>query len=624
MPPRGKYTNRLQPIAEDGPYTIVAVVSHSRARWEGDFEARAANVGKQILRKHLEEHGLLYEELSNPSVTSWFIEGLVVMPAWRVVQAQGTAFAAIDVEAIDSRQVTHNLLLQQCKDGLRAAIEYPVLSAAYFALPLELPASVTGEFENYAAPLEKPSIVGPMWAAMQGADITLVGEAGRTKTHSVQSLWTQWSQQYCLGPVSPTSCLAGWRAWRPVAALMVRLAWFGDAVAIQQRNTGRFAVRLRTEAPPTKLLRQYLDWKALPPKAEEFPLVAMEALRTQKELVVPAVVLSNASQPVATKGPIKQWPARHLLNAVLATENDKQLGEFSTSLKRKLEFMFDEAQGAELWQRLTENGLSVPDRGSIARGRIQLDLACTAHERDRNRARRLTWRQLNFDSSPKGGMEILGIKECIMEEGDASQPLHQLWPLVSLGFGFASTADKIAALVHAIQLQTGPSLLEMKHLLESVYVILTDGGVELNVVNAPDCAEAILNGNAEDYDPSSAGYLFPHALQVLDMNHLWDWVLKTSCERLSFYSDFEVMSKSLCKMLNTRSYVDALAENLQADGLIDGSAADDIKTLRAFTANFAKWRFGTLHSVCKHLLRVQYSLKRAWRAGRPLRFKECL
>eukprot|EP00971_Amphidinium_carterae_P084015 1662964-Amphidinium_carterae.2 len=348
----------------------------------------------------------------------------------------------------------------------------------------------------------------------------------------------------------------------------------------------------------------------------------MEAVRSQKELVLPAVALSNASQPIATKGAIKQWPARHLLKAVIATENDKQLGEFSTSMKRKLEFMFDEADGAELWKRLTENGLAVPDRGSIARGRIQLDLACTAHERDRNRARRLTWRQLNFDSSPKGGMEILGIKECIMEEGDASQPLHQLWPLVSLGFGFASTADKVASLVHAVQLQTGPSLLEMKHLLESVFVILTDGGVEQNVVNAPDCAEAILNGKLEDYDPLSAGYLFPHAMQVLDVNHLWDWVLKSSCERLSFYNSFEAMTKALCKMLNTRSYVDALAGNLQADTDHDG-ADNDIKELRAFTASFAKWRFGTLHSVCKHLVRVQGSLKRAWRAG-PLRFKEGL
>eukprot|EP00971_Amphidinium_carterae_P352589 6492661-Amphidinium_carterae.2 len=356
-------------------------------------------------------------------------------------------------------------------------------------------------------------------------------------------------------------------------------------------------------------------------QVEEFPLVAMAAVHTERELVVPAVASSNATQPVATKGAIKQWPAKHLLSAVIATENDKQLSEFSTSLKRKLDFMFDETQGAELWSKLTENGLAVPDRWSIARGRIQLDLACTAHERDRNRARRLTWRQLNFDSSPKGGMEILGIKECIMEDGDASQPLHQLWPLVSLGFGFASTADKVAALVHAVQLQTGPSLLEMKHLLESVFVILTDGGVELNVSNAPDCAEAILNGSAEDYEPSSTGYLFPNALQVLDMNHLWDWVLKSCCERLSFYTEFEAMSKSLCKMLNTRSYVDALASNLQAD-VGHAEAQEDIKLLRAFTATFAKWRFGTLQSVCKSLLHVQGALQRAWQAGQ-LRFKEC-
>eukprot|EP00971_Amphidinium_carterae_P018241 359898-Amphidinium_carterae.1 len=267
MPPRGKYTNRLQPIAEDGPHTIVAVVSHASARWEGDFEARAADVGKQILRNRLEKHGLRYEELANKAVTSWFIEGLVVMPAWRVQKAIGTAFAAIDVAAIDSQQLIHNLLLLQCKEGLRAAIEYPVVSAAYFARPIELPATTTGEFENYGVPLEKPSIARALWAAMQGAEITHVAESGRTSTKIVQTLWGEWSQQYRLGPVSATSCLVGWRAWRPVAALLVRFAWFGDAVAIQQRNTGRFSVRLRTEAPPAKMLRQYLDWKAFPENA---------------------------------------------------------------------------------------------------------------------------------------------------------------------------------------------------------------------------------------------------------------------------------------------------------------------------------------------------------------------
>eukprot|EP00971_Amphidinium_carterae_P352590 6492661-Amphidinium_carterae.3 len=268
MPPRGKYTNRLEPVAQDGPYSIVAVVAHCHARWEKDFEAGAADVGKRFLRKRLDEHGLRYEELANTTVTTWSIEGLVVMPAWRVVQARGTAFAPIDVSAVDSRQIVHNLLLLQCKEGLRATIEYPILSAAYFAVPIQLPASLTGEFENYALPVEKPSIVGPMWAAMQGAEVTIVDESGRTSTKTALALWTQWSQQYRLGAISPTSCLVGWRAWRPVAALMVRFGWFGDAVAVAQRNSGRFSTRLRTEAPPAKLLRQYLEWKVAPPNMQ--------------------------------------------------------------------------------------------------------------------------------------------------------------------------------------------------------------------------------------------------------------------------------------------------------------------------------------------------------------------
>eukprot|EP00971_Amphidinium_carterae_P044310 871517-Amphidinium_carterae.1 len=347
-------------------------------------------------------------------------------------------------------------------------------------------------------------------------------------------------------------------------------------------------------------------------QAVDFPLVALAATSRSKELVVPAAVSSTALQPIATKGAIRKWPARQLLQAVVASLDDRNLANMEMSTKRKLEFLFGDAS-EQLWSELQAAGLAIPDRWTLARARINLDIAAVAHTRDLNAARKETSRQLNFDSSPKGGVELLGIRECVVLDADFSQPTVELWPLVTLGFGHASLIDKVAALVHVIYLQAGPSLVEMEHFTASVHVMLTDAGVEHQVVDHPNCMAAMVNGVFDEEAAAGANYLFPVAMQVIDIHHTFDWILKTTCERLPFWNEFLSLSKALTKMLSTKSYVDALVSELQQKVGQEESQQGSAK-LRGCTARFAQWRFETLYEVCRDLLHVEQHLKAAWSA----------
>eukprot|EP00971_Amphidinium_carterae_P327518 6458929-Amphidinium_carterae.1 len=260
------------------------------------------------------------------------------------------------------------------------------------------------------------------------------------------------------------------------------------------------------------------------------------------EIAVPEIVRSEAKQPIVHRGAIKKWPARHLLRAVLASAEDRSLTELAVSLKRKIAFALpDEAGG--IFEALAEQGFMVPNKDALCRARIFLDIASIGYARDCNLRRRTTWRQLNYDSSPKGGLEIFGLREFVVEQGDIAKASHTTWPLLSLGFGHATASDKTACLCHLLWLQAGPSALQMRHLAASVFTILTDQGVEASVADSRDCIdEYLLNQSLEDVDIANLDkqFLFPNALPVLDISHLFDWVLRYTCERLPFYKEFLV------------------------------------------------------------------------------------
>ena len=262
MEPRRKYLGRFRLLEEDGPAVLVLCLSHRCGRWHKELsQAGTRHVGEQLAQEA--------ERLQNLGEADdmWRVQGLMVMSAWRLVQAVGTAFPTqwSFSTGMDSRQIMQNLLLYQCAAGVQAAVEFPVLAASYFTDPHPLEVPHGYDFHDYSVNLDTATFAVGAWNAVSHLDniIEVQPDGGQRQPCSVQALWRRWSNRYCLPTTSQgLPSLVGWRVWSPIACLMCHGRWYGDACAIQRRASGRFACRLRTDAPPAHLLREYLLLKA--------------------------------------------------------------------------------------------------------------------------------------------------------------------------------------------------------------------------------------------------------------------------------------------------------------------------------------------------------------------------
>ena len=221
-----------------------------------------------------------------------------------------------------------------------------------------------------------------------------------------------------------------------------------------------------------------------------------------------------------------------------------------------------------------------------------------------------TMRQLNFDSSPKGGLEVLGIREFVIRGQEIDKAQDRRLPIQALGFGLMSAVDKATALLHSIYLESGPTSHSMRNYCASVNILLTDAGVEQYVPQLPDCIDEFLSHELHDLDFKGCSSLWPNAMRVLDWGHLWHWLSQTVLQSLSFFSEWEKLAKAVCKLCRTTSYNDALVTTLKEDNVAE--VQEEIAGLRNFHASFAKWRFGTVKAVLKSLRQCEKGLKKAW------------
>eukprot|EP00971_Amphidinium_carterae_P044311 871517-Amphidinium_carterae.2 len=264
MAPKKKYIGRFACLEEDGPPVFVPVFSHPRGRWHDEFSLQTHVVARDVVRNRLRNCGLSLEACLDIADNQWHLEGFVVMSAWHLTQATGTAFCAADSASIQSSQVLQNMLLSQCSAGIRAVLEFPILAACFLREPLRCGAIGDIDMENYAVALDKPSFAQKLWSDIPpDTPVFEMDSMGLDSTElHLSKLWAKWCRQYRWPLLGPQNVLAGWRVWRPLGKLMCRLQWAADAVAIVQRVKGRFAVRLRNDSPPAKLVREYLEYKA--------------------------------------------------------------------------------------------------------------------------------------------------------------------------------------------------------------------------------------------------------------------------------------------------------------------------------------------------------------------------
>eukprot|EP00971_Amphidinium_carterae_P322406 6407762-Amphidinium_carterae.2 len=259
---RGTYVGRFKCLQEDGPNVVVALCGRDTdVRWKHEFTNTSAELAKGLLDSKLcaAELGTIAPFVASRS-REWKLYGFAVVASWRVSDTRGAVLSAQNTSLeTPVRDVLRNVLFGQFAKKPKAVIELPVHAAV--ALPIALPITDDAFLNvDMNASLEGPSVAASLWQLVGNgtSEVVYRDHDGYTRCPFVDVL-QRWVRDYTIQVLSSNiPGIVGWRVWSPIAALMAHNAWDCDIVVVTERLKGTGALRLRVEAPPQKLLQQYL------------------------------------------------------------------------------------------------------------------------------------------------------------------------------------------------------------------------------------------------------------------------------------------------------------------------------------------------------------------------------
>ena len=258
---------------------------------------------------------------------------------------------------------------------------------------------------------------------------------------------------------------------------------------------------------------------------------------------------------------------------------------------------------------------SLPSRQTLQRARVRLDVAAMlCHRSLWQRECRRVFRYVAYDASPQHGVEVFATVERVLTlPANAAAPsVHERrLPLVTLGHGRFTLADKLQAHVHQTWLDYGPRARTVRRANLVVRQCLSDMGTEFSLADAPDvtheCVRGVERGGQGDW-------LYPFALQVPGLQHLLDTIVKDGLERVTWWSAWEGQAKAVCQWVHSRARREFLQSRLQ------GCSTGVLESLTAGCDRFVEWRWKTLANVTRDLSRMQDALRLATRTLRTSDF----
>ncbi|CAK0900189.1 unnamed protein product [Prorocentrum cordatum] len=139
--------------------------------------------------------------------------------------------------------------------------------------------------------------------------------------------------------------------------------------------------------------------------------------------------------------------------------------------------------------------------------------------------------------------------------------------------------------------------------LEDCMSITTDMGTERLTADIGNCLRIFAAKIGLSISPKFASYkrLLEFCVAVPDWHHLVAWCLKASLEALGEWPDILSTLRAHCRFFRNASYRESLVVWLKSHGHGDYS-----KTLKCFSASFAKWRFETVLEVINSLNKVRH------------------
>ncbi|MCP4241226.1 MAG: hypothetical protein GY772_11750, partial [bacterium] len=390
--------------------------------------------------------------------------------------------------------------------------------------------------------------------------------------------------------------------WEPVAIAVVGGSW-----PVLLSPVLRRCAEARPEAqvfgPPRELRRAYLARVA-----------AHGVVRRLASAAASGAEEGGVWMP--RRGCVLRYCPEHVVRALRCTRHLRSQGD-RAFLADTLAFALGPrsvASAAERWLRA--QGVELPSRDCLLRARPRLDVAAMVLRRQAYVASGPVFRYVAFDASPQqSGLEVFGAEERVVRQCDvagewasvpASAVMRRRLPLVALGQGRASRADKTMAHIHQTFLDYGEDVAAFARAFRDVRQCLSDMGAEFGIGSAADVRAEYLRGQCAASGPGGVReHLFPAALEVPGSQHITDVCLRQTLCALDWWPRWQAQAKAVCQFLASANHREKLRQLVimgQCDQC-DHTAAE--ASLKQSCERFAAWRWGTVRAATKGLLRME-------------------
>ena len=452
-------------------------------------------------------------------------------------------------------------------------IENPVLATAALRMPVRLAG------QRASAEHVLPRIM------QAHADIFALGSVASQGVFSVSAILSQWGEEHrrLLTPSVQWFC-------PQFACVLIGGLWPLLHVVAVTRRVNRKRLLIAAE-PSSKRIKRFIQ--------SSVPTVLPDSVPRQPGHCTPTHPFYAACHSAKR---IVAW-----LEASQYLKNHKNTYAAATAFAEI--FQLD---GAARAQALTRR-LRPVCREVLRASRVRLDVVAMKLERKRVDAIDLAdFSNHNLyvfcDASPQWrGTEMFA---ATVDWFDSWAMRRRLLPLVSLARHQLTALDKAFALVWQLWLMYGPTYAKLARVLQRVRSVTTDQGAERLIADTG----SILPDFFRNLDPRvkvpphEGEYLFGLALGVPGWKHMIDLFLKRTLSSLVWFPKWIGQLKAIVALFRSSANLEVLQQNLRQRRL--QALADMMGSLRL--ANFATWRWNTLHTICVALDKVVDSLMQSF------------
>ena len=131
-------------------------------------------------------------------------------------------------------------------------------------------------------------------------------------------------------------------------------------------------------------------------------------------------------------------------------------------------------------------------------------------------------------------------------------------------------------------------------------------GIELGIADTRDVVAQCIGQPGQHVEPQGdVGFLYPLALVVPGPQHIIDIATQRGLEALPWWPEWQRSAKAVCQWLWPAGHRQLLEQLLRAAGGDADALQAQIKTLATSCDSFAHWRWKTLATVTRDLVRTQ-------------------